>query len=140
MSRQEAYLQYNQALKLGQKYYKNALSRGVYPYPQVLDELMNENQSAGRVELGLVDIPTELIIGTVSAGRRAAFAGNFMPLLGQDSEFAEKWISLCEAHLGDEGIRDPIRCCEYMGHFFVLRAINASACSRASMRLPSLAP
>ena len=120
MSRQEAYLQYNQALKLGQKYYKNALSRGVYPYPQVLDELLNENQSAGRVELGLVDIPTELIIGTVSAGRRAAFAGNFMPLLGQDSEFAEKWISLCEAHLGDEGIRDPIRCCEYMGHFFVL--------------------
>lgn len=119
MSRQEAVQQYNQALKLGQKYYKNALSRGLYPYPQVLDEMLSENQSAGRMELGLVDIPAELIVGTLSAGRRAAFAGNFMPLLGPDSEFGAKWVSLCEAHLGDEGIRDPIRCCEYLGRFYV---------------------
>ena len=120
MNRQEAFLQYNQALKLGLKYYKNAISRGLYPYPQVLDELLNENQSAGRVELGLVDIPSDLIIGTVSAGRRDAFAGNFMPLLGPDTEFGTKWIALCDAHLGDEGIRDPIRCCEYRGHFYVI--------------------
>ena len=42
-----------------------------------------------------------------------------MPLLKEDTEFAAKWISLCEAHLGDEGIRDPIRCIEYMGRFYV---------------------
>ena len=119
MSRQEAVAQYNAAYKLGQKYYKAALNRGSYPYPQVLDELLNENQSAGRMELGLVDIPSDLIVGTVSAGRRAAFAGNFMPLLGPESEFGIKWIALCEAHLGDEGIRDPIRCCEYLGRFYV---------------------
>ena len=119
MSRQEAVAQYNAAYKLGQKYYKTALNRGSYPYPQVLDELMNENQSAGRMELGLVDIPSDLIVGTLSAGRRAAFAGNFMPLLGPESEFGFKWIALCEAHLGDEGIRDPIRCCEYLGRFYV---------------------
>ena len=119
MSRQEAVVQFNQALKLGQKYYKNAISRGIYPYPQVLDELVNENQSEGRIELGLVDIPAELIVGTRTAGRRAAFAGNFMPLLGPETEFGLKWISLCEAHLGDEGIRDPIRCCEYLGRFYV---------------------
>lgn len=119
MSRQEAVAQFNQALKLGQKYYKNAISRGLYPYPQVLDELVNENQSEGRIELGLVDIPAELIVGTRTAGRRAAFAGNFMPLLGPDTEFGLKWVSLCEAHLGDEGIREPIRCCEYLGRFYV---------------------
>ncbi len=120
MSHQEAIAQYSKALKLGQKYYKSAMSRGDYPYPPVLDELLTENQSSGQVELGLVDIPAELIVGTRSAGRRAAFAGNFMPLLTPDTEFAMKWVALCDAHLGDEGIRDPIRCCEYMGRFYIM--------------------
>lgn len=119
MSRQEAAEQYILALKRGQKYYKNAINQGNYPYPQVLDEILDESMSAGRMEIGLVDIPTEAIVGTRSAGRRAAFAGNFMPLLQEDTEFAGKWMSLCEAHLGDEGIRDPIRCCEYLGRFYV---------------------
>lgn len=55
-----------------------------------------------------------------TAGRQTAFAANFMPLLDLGTEFASKWISLCEAHLGDTGIRcDPIRCFEYMGQFYV---------------------
>ena len=40
MSHQEAVAQYTKALKLGQKYYKTAMSRGDYPYPPVLDELL----------------------------------------------------------------------------------------------------
>ena len=119
MSRQEAIAQYTAAWKLGQRYYKAALAKGSYPYPQVLEEILNERMSAGRIELGLVDIPAEQIVGTKTHGRRFAFAGNFMPLFDPETEFATKWISLCEAHLGDEGIRDPIRCCEYMGRFYV---------------------
>lgn len=41
-----------------------------------------------------------------------------MPLLAANTEFAAKWVELCMAHLG-EGIRDPIRCYEYMGRFYV---------------------
>ena len=117
--RQEAVDQYGQALKLGQKYYKNCIISGKYPYPQVLDDILVETMTAGRVELGLVAIPMEQIVGTKAKGRRSAFAGNFMPLLEQDTEFAAKWIALCTAHLGDEGIHDPIRCYEYMGRFYV---------------------
>ena len=53
-----------------------------------------------------------------TAGRQAAFAANFMPLLDLGTEFASKWVALCEAHLGDTGITDPIRCFEYMGCFY----------------------
>lgn len=119
MSRQEAIDQYNRALRLGQKFYKSAVSRGGYPYPLVLDDILNESTVAGRASIGLVNIPSELIIGTKSAGRVSAMAGNFMPLLEEQSEFGAKWISLCEAHLSDEGIRDPIKCFEYMGRFYV---------------------
>lgn len=74
---------------------------------------------AGRVDLGELEIPIAQIVGMNTAGRQTAFAANFMPLLDLGTEFASKWISLCEAHLGDTGIVDPIRCFEYMGQFYV---------------------
>ena len=38
MSRQEALQQFRQALKAGQKCYRECVHRGRYPYPQVLEE------------------------------------------------------------------------------------------------------
>lgn len=119
MSRQEAIDQYARALKLGRKCYKERLMRDESPYPAVLDELLAGVPVAGQMDMGLVEIPSELIAGTKTEGRRAAFAANFMPLMEESSEFAFKWISLCAAHLGDEGIREPIRCFEYLGNFYV---------------------
>ena len=117
--RSEAVEQYNIALKQGQKYLKNAILRGEYPYPLVLDEIVQESSIAGYSDLGILNIPTERVIGTRSAGRVNAFAGNFMPLLDPGTEFAAKWISLCDANLSEEGIRDPIQCYEFLGRFYV---------------------
>ena len=117
--RSEAVEQYNVALKLGQKYMKNAILHGEYPYPLVLDEIVQESAVAGYSDLGVINIPTDHIVGTKSAGRINAFAGNFMPLLEPGTEFAAKWISLCEANLSEEGIRDPIQCYEFLGRFYV---------------------
>ena len=108
----EASEQYLRALKAGQKYYKNAVSRGEHPYPLVLDRILQGAQVAGTVEIGLVDVPAERIVGTKTEGRTAALSGDFMPLLGRESEFAAKCIQLCDAHLGNEGFRDPIQCWE----------------------------
>ncbi len=41
-----------------------------------------------------------------------------MPLLDLKTEFGAKWTNLCIAHM-EEGIRDPVRCFEYMGRFYV---------------------
>lgn len=46
------------------------------------------------------------------------FCQQFYALLDLNSEFGSKWVTLCMAHV-DEGIRDPIRCFEYMGRFYV---------------------
>ena len=114
----EAMEQYAAALKSGQKYFKTAEAQGRDPYPAVLETMLGSAVSR-QEEIGLVDIPTDLIVGIKFAGRMAALAGNFMPLMAQESEFASKWIALCDAHLG-EGIRDPIKCYEYLGQFYVL--------------------
>ena len=48
MSRQEATEQYSRALKAGQKNYKDCVLHGRYPYPQVLDEILDDSMVAGR--------------------------------------------------------------------------------------------
>ena len=81
MTRQEALEHYLKSLKAGQKSYRSAVMHGRYPYPQVLDEILDESMDAGRVELGIVEIPSEQIVGTKTAGRKNTFADNFMPLM-----------------------------------------------------------
>ena len=120
MSRNEAIQQYASALKAGMKYYNARTAAHEDPYPSVLEDVMNEAQTSGQVQLGTLEIPVDLITGTLAAGRKTAFAGNMMPILPEQSEFAAKWIALCEAHLSDGGIHDPITCMEYLGQFYVM--------------------
>ncbi len=120
MSLEEAREQYETALKVGRKTYKENVHKGRNPYLQVLDEILDGVSIAGHMGLGLLEIPADMIAGTKTAGRTVAFASDFMPLLPVNSEFGAKWIQLCNAHLSDEGIRDPVRCYEYLGRFYVL--------------------
>ncbi|MBR0160880.1 MAG: BMP family ABC transporter substrate-binding protein [Oscillospiraceae bacterium] len=115
----DAIVQFQAALAAGRKYYKEAVAHGKYPYPLILDDILQESAVAGYADLGVINVPAELFVGTRSAGRTPALAGNFMPLMGTDTEFGAKWISLCAAHLGPEGIREPITCYEYLGRFYV---------------------
>ena len=117
MNTQTAADEYIQALKAGQKEYKELSAAGKPTHPAVLDELLPENAAETVVDVGFVEIPSERIVGTKSAGRITAFTPTFKPLLDPKSEFAMKWVSLCAAHLGDTGITDPIVCYEYLGNF-----------------------
>ena len=111
-------LHYKEALKLGQKEYRACISAGEEPYLPVLDDIVSPERSATGQDLGLTSIPAEFIVGTKSQGRTNAFARNFMPLLAENTEFAQKWERLCQAHLA-EGIRDPIKVYEYLNRYYV---------------------
>ena len=117
MTRLEAMDEYAQALRKGQKEYKELQQSDKSPYPAVLDDILPDSTDT-TVEVGRVDIPTEQIVGVKSAGRITAFTAGFYPLLDDKSEFAHKWVELCLAHV-DEGIREPIICYEYLGNFYV---------------------
>ena len=119
MNSQIAYDEYSQALRQGQKEYRELLMAGKEAHPAVLDDILPEFSTESVVTVGLVDIPAERIVGTKTAGRVTAFTASFRPLLDAKSEFGTKWISLCKAHLSDAGISDPIECFEYLGNFYV---------------------
>lgn len=109
---------YEQALKLGEKAYRNALSRGKYPYLPALDDILDRVDILMEEKLGLVDIPLEKIVGTKTAGRQNAFAVNFMPLMKPKTEFADKWCNLYR-YQTEEGNTDPIVVYEFLNRFYV---------------------
>ncbi|MCD8365267.1 MAG: BMP family ABC transporter substrate-binding protein [Clostridiales bacterium] len=111
--------EYAAALKAGKKDIQTRSAAGLPTELPALDTILENVEIRGEVPLGLIDIPTDLIVGTKTVGRTTSFAPNFMPILDEGSEFAMKWRSLCSAHL-QEGIRDPIKVYEYLNNYYVL--------------------
>lgn len=110
--------EYDKARRLGQKQYRASVQAGTYPYLPALDDALPYVDIVAENSLGLVEIPLEQVVGTKTAGRQSAFAGNFMPLLGHRTEFGSKWMNLYIAQL-EEGIRDPIKVYEFLNKFYV---------------------
>ncbi len=111
--------EYGKAYKQGRKACRAAIMRGEPPYLPSLEHMLEGKTIESQEELGVVDIPLDQIAGTYYAGRQPTFSRDFLPLMPQDSEFAQKWTTLCKAHMED-GIRDPIKACEYKGRFYVI--------------------
>ena len=125
---------YHNARVAGRKAYRADVQAGRYPYLPALDDMISYSETQGEYPLGRVDIPLNLIVGTKTAGRQKAFASNFMPLLGENTEFGMKWATLYDSQL-NEGIRDPIKAYEFMNKFYVeegnkrvsvMRAVDAA--------------
>ena len=139
MSIQESKEEYVRAQHMGQREMKELQAAGKSTEPLVLDEILPDASSCSVQEIGVVEIPAQRIVGTKSAGRISAFTPSFLPILSADSEFGNKWISLCEAHLSDVGIREPILCYEYLGDFYVQEGNKRVSVLRyfGSPRIPS---
>ena len=110
---------YAKAYGLGKKDYQYRMLHGMQPTLEVLDDILPGRGAYSEVPLGLVQIPIDQIAGTKTGGRSSAFAGNFMPILRESTEFAQKWQQLSDSHVA-EGIREPIKAYEYMNKFYVL--------------------
>lgn len=126
---------YQKAKKQADLVYRTSVLSGKYPYLPALDEMVEKINALSQYHVGVCEIPLSLVVGTKTAGRQNAFVRGFLPRLDVDTEFALKWSNLYDAQQ-NEGIRDPIKCYEYMNHFYVeegnkrvsvLKAVGASA-------------
>ena len=110
---------YTKAQKLAEKQYRQAVSRGVYPYLPALEDLLRESELDGQIPVGQLEIPIALIAGNANKERTSAFAANFMPLLSYETEFGTKWSELCDS-VKEVGVNEPIQVYEYMQRFYVI--------------------
>ena len=109
---------YKAAKQQGERARRNALLKGRNPYLPALEDIISRQEIAGEVELGVHEIPLSIFAGTRMKGRQNSFADNFMPLLGESTEFAIKWSNLCDYQI-NEGISDAVVAYEYMHNFYV---------------------
>jgi len=109
---------YERARKRALKEFAARKARGESGYLPVLDAKREECGVLAYIAQPMRAVSLNRIVGTDQASRSNSFAANFMPLLPEHSEFAGKWISLCEAHL-ESGIRDPVRIYEYLWRYYV---------------------
>lgn len=109
----------------------------------ILDVILPNLKELSTVSLGVIDVPISKVRGTVASGRASAFAGNFCPILPDNSEFALKWNSLFNSHVS-VGIHDACVGMEYLGEYYiteghkrvsVLSAINAPSIQIDTQRI-----
>ena len=110
---------YSKARQKGIRAYSQAISQNQDPYLPVLEERLPALNTLDRQSLGIITIPMDRVIGSVSRGRSFAFARNFMPILEANSEFSSKWSALFES-VEEEGLRDPAKVLEYMGDYYLI--------------------
>jgi len=114
----EGKIAYEKARKKGLKTVNRHKGNGWNTTLPVLDELISREDILSEVTLGRKEIHFRKIKGTKTSGRQYAFAPDYMPILGSDTEFAGKWVNLYNAHI-NEGIRDPIKVYEYLNWYYV---------------------
>ena len=110
---------YSKARKEGLKIYQQAIQANADPYLPVLEEKVPNLASLSRLSLGVMAIPLDRIVGSVSRGRSYAFAEGFLPILEGGSEFAAKWEHLCES-VEQTGLNQPVTVLEYLGYYYVI--------------------
>ena len=109
---------YSKARREGLRVYQSAIQSNTDPYLPVLEEKVPALSTLSHLSLGIMTIPLDRVIGSVSRGRSYAFADGFLPILESGSEFAAKWETLCES-VETSGLRQPITALEYMGYYYV---------------------
>lgn len=118
MADYESTTQYKEARSRGRHFLSEHSNSATKGYLYILDDLLDNVEITGEINLGTTEIPINKILGTRTSARSNAFAGNFMPLLPENTEFGAKWMKLYRAHI-NEGIREPIKVYEYINRYFV---------------------
>ena len=110
---------YSRARREGLRIYQAAIQANADPYLPVLEDLEPDLAQLSRLSLGILTVPLDRVVGSVSQGRSYAFAEGFLPILEGGSEFASKWERLCES-VEAEGVNQPITVLEYLGYYYVI--------------------
>lgn len=121
----EIHEQYQKAYALATRNQQKNKKQGLPVCPVALDSLLNDKTVSYRLDLGVIEIPTNLIAGVAEESEKTQlYTGEFLPLSKPNSEFADLWRQLYAALLSDEGFHDEIRCFEYLGRFYVANGLK----------------
>lgn len=112
--------QYQKAYAMASSCQQKNKKHGLPISPVVLDNMLNERMIYDRQDLGVMDIPTDLIEGLAeSSDEMLLYTKEFLPVSLPSSAEAEQWCRVCSRFLQDQQETEPILCLEYLGKFYV---------------------
>lgn len=115
----EVWLRYHQVHAQAKKEVRKAEDLGLENCPKELKNELENRKIENTVDLGIIEIPVNQIVGTAVFDEKDLYSPDFLPIASADSPFAELWCQLYMDYLTDKGWDAPIRCFEFLGRFYV---------------------
>ena len=120
----EAHEEYQKAYSIAMRNQLKDRKQRVAPYPPVLDAILNERMISCRQDLGVMEIPVNLIIGvSEQSDSLQMYTKDFLPLANPGSELAMQWRRAYQ-ELRSQHNSKEIRCLEYLGKFYVVDGLQ----------------
>lgn len=125
---------YAMAGRCQQKNKKNSLP----VCPVSLDGMLDERMVSSRQDLGVMMVPTNLIVGVAETNEQMRlYTKEFLPLCFPTSETAERWRQTYRDDLLERQSREQVICLEYLGKFYVSNGLMQVSVAKFS-NLPSI--
>lgn len=116
----EIHEQYQKAYAMARKNLQDRKKQRLPVCPAALNTLLDEKMISYRLDLGILEIPTNLIVGVAEETEQTLlYTKEFLPVAVPNSDFADIWRSIYRAMLDTEETVDEIACFEYLGRFYV---------------------
>lgn len=116
----EAHAQYQKAHSIAMINQSKDKKQRVARYPIALDAFLDDRMISCRLDLGVMEIPVNLIVGVAELNEaNQMYTRDFLPIEDPNSEFAAKWRSVYQKFVADQNSSE-IYCLEYLGRFYVL--------------------
>ena len=128
---------YQQAYAKATTSLERAKKKGMPLCPVDLNCLMEDRMISYRLDLGIMEIPTSLIVGVAETSEKSAlYTKEFLPVSAPKSEFADQWRYIFRRYSADGGLPGFVSCYEYIGKFYVvdgLKRVSVAKFSKAPM-------
>ena len=81
---------YRKAHRKAKRSVRKMSRQGANPYLLSLDSFLSDDTITERVNLGVMDIPTEKIVGAATPDKQELYSYDFLPLANPDTDFSTK--------------------------------------------------
>ena len=128
----EAHEEYQKAYSIAMRNQLKDKKQRVARYPSIMDAILNERMISCRQDLGVMDIPTNLIVGVSEySDVLLKYTKDFLPLADPNSQIAMQWRRAYQALRGQENSKE-ICCLEYFGKFYVVDGLQEVSVAKYS--------
>ena len=127
----EVHEHYQRAYALGIKNQQDKKKQHLPVCPAARNTLLDEKMVSYSLDLGILKIPTNLIVGAdEEAEKTMLYTKGFLPVSAPNSEYADCWRSLYHALHSDAHFAEEITCYEYLGKFYVRDGLKRVSVSK----------